>query len=70
MVEGYAFEADPDEYGDDYFAIANDAWETVCYSLDGAERYLGNVNIDGARCAVFECSDRLYRAQLAHMTAE
>jgi hypothetical protein len=66
MVSGYAYEANPDEQGEDYFVIPNDAWAVESYTSDDAERYLGNVNIDGAPCAVFACSDGLYRAQVAN----
>lgn len=67
MLSGYAFEADPKVSGDDYSAVPNDDWEIVCYSPDGRETELGRVKIDGAACVAFQCSDGLYRAQMAHM---
>lgn len=63
IASGYAYEADPAAWGDDYLLIPNDEWETVIYMPNGAERLLGFVKINGSDCAVFHCSDGLFRAQ-------
>lgn len=63
IASGYAYEADPAAWSDDYLSIPNDEWETVIYMPDGAERLLGFVKINGSDCAVFHCSDGLFRAQ-------
>lgn len=43
-------------------SAADEMWDTESYGMLGTERYVGQRRIDGVRCAVFLCSDGLYRA--------
>jgi hypothetical protein len=40
-------------------------WEIDQYTAKGTEKFLRTQDIDGVECAVFECEDKVERAQLA-----
>lgn len=62
MRSGYCYEWD----GSGQWTESNgEGWDIEIYTPTGAEVFQDMHTIDGSRCAVYLCPDKLYRAQVA-----